>query len=193
MTTAALLQDLAGRGVTLTAVSGALRFRAPAGAMTPELRRQIETHKTALMQALGAGEQAGLFDKPKPDPRAARLVHTDFERARHRLQELEAELDAGASQLAGLPQPWPEDLVKTLDAKAREADRLAAVAEYASFDELEAATGRAYQAHCGNPSDPALLADYRRLDDAWAAVLGLPEAALVPSTAPIMSQDEAQP
>lgn len=194
MTTAALMQDLAGRGVTLAAVSGALRFRAPAGVMTPELRRQIETHKTALMQALGAGEQAGLFDKPKPDPRAGRLVHADFERARHRLADLEAELDAGASHLAGLPQPWPGDLVDELNAKARAADKLAAVADFATFDELEEATGRAYVAHCGNPSDPALLNLYRRLDDAWAAVLGLPESqgpALVARADQDLAQDPA--
>lgn len=180
MTPAALLQTLAGRGVVLTAEAGALRYRAPAGAMTPELRRQIEAHKAALMQALNAGQQAGLFDgKPKPDPRAGRLVHGDLERARARLAALEAELDAGAAKLADLPRDqWPGDLVDELNVKAREADKLAAVAEYQTFDELEEATGRAYVAHYSNPSDPALLADYRRLDDAWAAVLGLPEVRL---------------
>ena len=176
MTAPALLQTLAGRGVTLTAEAGALRYRAPAGAMTPELRRQIEAHKAALIQALDAGQQAG--NVAKPDPRAGRLVHGDLERARHRLADLEAELDAGASHLAGLPQPWPGDLVDKLNALAREADRLAAVAEYQTFDELEEATGRAYKAHCGNPSDPALLDLYRRLDDAWSTVLGLLEVGL---------------
>ena len=177
MTAPALLQTLAGRGVILTAEAGALRYRAPAGAMTPELRRQIEAHKAALIQALTAGQQAGLV--AKPDPRAGRLVHGDLERARARLAALEADLDAGAAKLVDLPRDqWPGELVDELNAKAREADNLAAVAEYQTFDELEEATGRAYVAHCGNPSDPALLADYRRLDDAWAAVLGLPEAGL---------------
>lgn len=209
MTPATLLETLAGRGVVLTAEAGALRYRAPAGAMTPELRRQIEAHKAALIEVLAHTEQAALFsqgggkvessgtqgDRPSKaapesfvpdrgqlvhqDPHAARLVHGDFARVRARLAALEAELDAGAAKLVDLPRDkWPGDLVDELNAKARAAARLAAVAEYQTFDELEEATGKAYQAHCGNPSDPALLADYRRLDDAWAAVLGLPEVRL---------------
>ena len=195
MTAPALLQTLAGRGVTLTAEAGALRYRAPAGAMTPELRRQIEAHKAALVQALGAGQQAG--NVAKPDPRAGRLVHGDFARARARLAALLAELDAGAAKLADLPRDqWPGDLVDELNAKAREAARLAAVAEYQTFDALEEATGKAYQAHCGNPSDPALLDLYRRLDDAWSTVLGLPEdqapAALVSPDQLARTQDEVR-
>ena len=43
MTTgAALLQDLTARGVVLTAEAGRLRYKAPAGAVTPDLRRQLE-------------------------------------------------------------------------------------------------------------------------------------------------------
>ena len=143
MTAPALLQTLAGRGVILTAEAGALRYRAPAGAMTPELRRQIEAHKAALIQALTAGQQAGLV--AKPDPRAGRLVHGDLERARARLAALEADLDAGAAKLVDLPRDqWPGELVDELNAKAREADRLAAVTDFATFDELEEATGQAY-------------------------------------------------
>ena len=112
---------------------------------------------------------------PKPDPHAARLVLGDFERARHRLADLEAELDAGASQLAGLPQPWPAELVDKLNGLASEADRLAPVAEYATFADLETATGAAYLAHCADKSDPALWETYRRLDNAWSTVLCLPE------------------
>ena len=179
MTAAALLHTLTARGVVLTAEADRLRFRAPAGTITPELRRQIEAHKTALIEALAHREQAALFSPapatPRIHPHAARLVHGDFERARHRLADLEAELDAGASQLAGLPQPWPAELVDKLNGLASEADRLAPVAEYATFADLETATGAAYLAHCADKSNPALLDAYRRLDDAWSIVLVLPE------------------
>lgn len=203
MTAAALLHTLTARGVVLTAEADRLRFRAPAGTITPELRRQIEAHKAALIEALAHREQAALFspdpspapqgglkgesigtqsDNPSPapatprtHPHAARLVHGDFERARHRLADLEAELDAGASQLAGLPQPWPAELVDKLNGLASEADRLAPVAEYATFADLETATGAAYLAHCADKSNPALWETYRRLDDAWSIVLVLPE------------------
>lgn len=227
MTAAALLQDLTGRGVVLTAESGRLRYRAPAGAMTPDLRRQLEAHKAALVALLGA-QQAGLFDgasAPSPDagplvlksssfatqdgasapdlaepdsrqtvgnvgrplgarpalartqdPHAARLLHGDFERARQRLAELEAEIDAGLAPLAHRPlDQWPADLVERLNALAREALVLAPVAEYDSLAELETATGAAYQAVVKCPSDQTLVTAYARLDDAWAAVLGLPE------------------
>lgn len=226
MTTgAALLHDLAARGVVLTAEAGRLRYRAPAGAVTPDLRRQLEAHKAALVALLSA-QQTSLFDGAAPspdagplvppvasqaaqdgasapdlaepdsrqiagsagrpradrghdlaqDPHAARLVLTDFERARQRLVELEAEIDAGAARLASLPErQWPAELVTRLNALAQEALKLAPVAEYFNLQDLETATGAAYQAVASNPTDPAALERYRRLDDAWAAVLGLPE------------------
>lgn len=243
MTTGALLQDLAARGVVLTAEAGRLRYRAPAGAVTPDLRRQLEWHKAALVALLSA-QQAGLFDGAAPivkqsgtmapasapspdagplvpnvasqaaqdgagapdlaepdsrlvtgsagalvarpalartqDPHAGRLVLTDFDRARQRLAELEAEIDAGAASLANLPEhQWPAELLTRLNALAQEALKLAPVAEYGSLADLETATGAAYQAVASNPTDPAALERYRRLDDAWAAVLGLPELAEV--------------
>lgn len=227
MTTgAALLQDLTARGVVLTAEAGRLRYRAPAGAVTPDLRRQLEWHKAALVALLSA-QQTSLFDGAAPspdagplvphvasqvpqdgasapdlaepvkqvvtgsagrplgarpalartqDPHAARLVLTDFERARQRLAELEAEIDAGAASLASLPErQWPAELVTRLNALAQEALTLAPVAEYATLAELETATGAAYQAVVKCPSDQTLVTAYARLDDAWAAVLGLPE------------------
>ena len=183
MTAQALLQTLAGRGVVLTAEAGRLRYRAPAGAVTPDLRLQLEWHKAALVALLSA-QQTSLFDAPPvastQDPHAARLVLTDFERARQRLAELEAELDAGAARLASLPErQWPAELVTQLNALAQEALKLAPVAEYFNLQDLETATGAAYQAVASNPTDPAALERYRRLDDAWAAVLGLPELAEV--------------
>ena len=194
MTATALLQALAGRGVVLTAEAGRLRYRAPAGAVTPDLRRQLEAHKAALLLALaGNAQQTGLFDGAAPspdaarlvahrghdlpqDPHAARLVHGDFERARQRLAELEAEIDAAAAMLAHAPRDqWPADVIERANALAREALTLAPVADYASLAELETAAGAAYQAVVKCPSDQSLVTAYARLDDAWAAVLGLPE------------------
>lgn len=253
MTTGAtLLQDLTARGVVLTAEAGRLRYRAPAGAVTPDLRRQLERHKAALVALLSA-QQTSLFDGAAPspdagplvphtasqapqdgasapdlttaviqretvgqgpviqaetgngaslaepdsrlvtgsalrplvagrgqdlaqDPHAARLVHGDFERARARLAALEAEIDAGLAPLAHRPlDQWPADLVERLNALAREALTLAPVAEYGNLEELETATGAAYQAVVKCPSDQSLVRAYARLDDAWAAVLGLPD------------------
>lgn len=183
---AALLQDLAGRGVVLTAEAGRLRYRAPAGAVTPDLRRRLEAHKAALVALLSA-QQAGLFDGAAPlvagrghdlpqDRHAARLVHGDFERARARLAELEAEIDAAAAMLAHAPRDqWPADVIERANGLALEALTLAPVAEYDSLAELETATGAAYQALVKCPSDQTLVTAYARLDDAWAAVLGLPE------------------
>lgn len=194
MTAIALMQDLARRGVVLTAEAGRLRYRAPAGAVTPDLRRQLERNKAALLLALaGNAQQTGLFDgaAPSPDaarlvahrghdlpqaPHAARLVHGDFERARQRLAELEAEIDAAAAMLAHAPRDqWPADVIERANALAREALTLAPVADYASLAELETAAGAAYQAVVKCPSDQSLVRAYARLDDAWAAVLGLPD------------------
>ena len=46
------LNGLAARGVVLTRAGDQLRFDAPKGAMTPELREQIKGHKTALLDIL---------------------------------------------------------------------------------------------------------------------------------------------
>ena len=62
----ALLQTLAGRGVVLMADAGKLRYRAPAGTLTPDLRRQLEAHKAALVALLSA-QQVSLFDTSAPD------------------------------------------------------------------------------------------------------------------------------
>ena len=69
----ALLQTLAGRGVVLMADAGKLRYRAPAGTLTPDLRRQLEAHKAALVALLSA-QQVSLFDTSAPDLGAAAIV-----------------------------------------------------------------------------------------------------------------------
>lgn len=217
-TGAALLQTLTGRGVVLTADAGKLRYKAPAGTMTPDLRRQLEAHKAALVALLSA-QQVGLFDASAPDlgaasepdsrlitgsapelgrPLVAGLGHAiaqdmpkarptygqDFARARQLVADLAAELDGLLAELGqapgrGLEFAKPDHVAHAAWLRFCELDsrwaRLAPVAEYATFEELEAATGAAYLAAVANKSDQALAMAYARLDDAWAAVLELPE------------------
>lgn len=145
----------------------------PDGASAPDL---AEPDSRQITGGAGRPLVARRGQDLPQDPHAARLVHGDFERARQRLAALEAELDASLAGLAHLPErQWPVDLVARLDALAREALTLAPVAEYDSLAELETATGAAYQAVVKCPSDQTLVTAYARLDDAWAAVLGLPE------------------
>lgn len=200
-TGAALLQDLTGRGVVLTADAGKLRYRAPAGTLTPDLRRQLEAHKAALVALLSA-QQVGLFDASAPElgrplvagsgqdlaqdaaPTARPTYGQGFERARQLVADLAAELDRLLAELGqapgqGLEFAKPDHVKHAAWLRFRELDsqwaRLAPVAEYATFEELEAATGAANLAAIANPSDQALARTYARLDDAWAAVLELPE------------------
>lgn len=207
-TAPALLQDLAGRGVVLTADAGKLRFRAPAGTMTPDLRRRIEAHRAALVALLTSGQQAGLFDAaPEPDSRLktsyagalvagsghavaqdaaprVRPIDADFRRLRHTVLDMAAELDQLLAELGRAPgqglefaRPGHAAHAAWLRFCALDSQwaRLSAVAEYETFEELEAATGAAYLAAVANPSDQTLARAYARLDDAWAAVLELPE------------------
>ena len=230
MTTgAALLQTLTGRGVVLTAEAGKLRYKAPAGTMTPDLRRQLEAHKAALVALLSA-QQVGLFEGSAPDLGATTVVKQrettgpapargavlqaikgnagalvagsghavaqdaaptarptyghDFERARQLVADLAADLDGLLAELGqapgrGLEFAKPDHVAHAAWLRFCELDsrwaRLAPVAEYATFEELEAATGAAYLAAVANKSDHALARAYARLDDAWAAVLELPE------------------
>src|SRR5207253_6081793 len=54
LTPTSLLSACAGRGIVLFVDGGRLRFRAPAGAMTPELRAAVVAHKAALLAHLAA-------------------------------------------------------------------------------------------------------------------------------------------
>lgn len=242
-TGAALLQDLTGRGVVLTAAAGKLRYRAPAGTLTPDLRRQLEAHKAALVALLTSDQQAGLFDAipaqdlTKHDSRQetgaapalgpaviqretagqtpasnpviqegtgnagalvagsgqhlaqdaaprVRPIDQDFRRLRHDVLDMAAELDQLLADLGRAPgqalefaRPGHAAHATWLRFCALDSQwaRLAPVAEYATFEELEEATGAAYLAAVANPSDQDLARTYARLDDAWAAVLALPE------------------
>lgn len=48
-----LLSELEARGITIWAEDGALRFRAPKGALTDELKAELKTHKASLLETLG--------------------------------------------------------------------------------------------------------------------------------------------
>ena len=56
MTAAALLQSLCSLGVQLSASGDRLRFRAPVGVLTPELRAALVEQKPALLAALRNAE-----------------------------------------------------------------------------------------------------------------------------------------
>lgn len=60
-----LLAEAARRGIELTVEAGALRYRAPQGALTSELRAQLLAHKGALLTALSS--RAGVAVCPPAD------------------------------------------------------------------------------------------------------------------------------
>lgn len=64
MTPQTLLTELRTRGVVLIPEGSALRYRAPKGALTPDLRKALEEQKAAIMAALSGAE------KPKDANRA---------------------------------------------------------------------------------------------------------------------------
>lgn len=72
-----LLQDLKQRGVELTSSGGALRFRAPEGVMTSELKTRIRAHRDQLLALLsntpapGTGIPASDGSFPTTDIQAA--------------------------------------------------------------------------------------------------------------------------
>ena len=81
MTVAQLLSDLRDRGVELTSAGGKLRYGAPPGALTDDLRAAMQAHKAELLVLLelevGTGETLHI---PLDD-----LVYGDF-LARHKLR-----------------------------------------------------------------------------------------------------------
>ena len=58
MTTDELLTELSQRRIGLSVDSGKLRFRAPAGSLTPELRGAIAGHRTEIIRRLQAGQDS---------------------------------------------------------------------------------------------------------------------------------------
>jgi hypothetical protein len=58
MTPAAILTELQTRGVVLFVDGGALHYRAPRGALTPELRQALIAHKVAILAAVAGSKAA---------------------------------------------------------------------------------------------------------------------------------------
>jgi amino acid adenylation domain-containing protein len=79
----------AAAGVKLWVEGGALRFRAPPGALTPELRAALQARKAELMARLGAGEAA-------PIPRVPDAPDYPLSPAQRRLWIL-AQMEEGAA------------------------------------------------------------------------------------------------
>ncbi len=86
MNAALSLPDLQARGVQLWAEGETLRYRAPAGTVTPELLANLQAHKPELLKALGKRqslEQAaadacrGLTGYISPDALMAKLAPED--------------------------------------------------------------------------------------------------------------------
>ena len=61
-----LLHDLAEHGVTLWQEAGQLRYRAPAGAMTPATMAAMKQHKPELLALLAANDCGGQDRKVAP-------------------------------------------------------------------------------------------------------------------------------
>ncbi|HHY94540.1 MAG TPA: hypothetical protein GX513_05965 [Firmicutes bacterium] len=69
MTPSDLLAGLKGRGITLQPEGDALRYSAPKGAMTDDLRAAIREHKAALLALLSAGQAGQVEAQSSPAPR----------------------------------------------------------------------------------------------------------------------------
>jgi hypothetical protein len=70
MSTAAFLEALHARGISISANDGRLLVEAPEGLVTPELRRELLRRKTELIAALDAVQQR---------PEASKLIEVQNE------------------------------------------------------------------------------------------------------------------
>lgn len=78
MTALALLAELRRRGVVLEASGDRLRYRAPAGAMTAELRAALAAHKAELLMMLReASHAAAASRRPPQDSPTASAPHVE--------------------------------------------------------------------------------------------------------------------
>jgi hypothetical protein len=85
VTPAAILNELQTRGVVLSVEGGALRYRAPKGAITPELRQALVENKRDIVTALASGKAANtarrergtLGNVPPPEGQPCRRVSAD--------------------------------------------------------------------------------------------------------------------
>ena len=67
MNAQALIEELAERDIHLSVSDSRLRYRAPRGALTPELRAELKAHKSGIMAALAGAPEACAGDVPEPD------------------------------------------------------------------------------------------------------------------------------
>jgi len=59
MSAAQVLEQARALGIVLSGVSGKLRYEAPAGRLTPDLRAALSAHKAAILDMLEAERLAG--------------------------------------------------------------------------------------------------------------------------------------
>lgn len=74
MTAADILALLGSLGARVTADSGGLHFKAPPGAVSPELRAEIAEYRAELMALLAAPAPPPPAADPEPEPRARALT-----------------------------------------------------------------------------------------------------------------------
>ena len=105
MTIAALLTELRRRDVRLRADGDRLRFDAPPGAMTPELRERVLAHKPALLESLRAIHESAPHEPIPAVPRNQPLPVSFAQRRMWLLQQLTPDSPmyslAGAIRLRG--------------------------------------------------------------------------------------------
>ena len=129
MNPAALLSDLHSRGVELTAEGDRLRYRAPRGALSPELLADLRSHKAEILAELtqdGDSAESAALDSGVPaavlvdSPRYGEVwVATDAEiAAAIRIEEQRRDrprLVMMASDLARLQGKSPEEIQAVLN------------------------------------------------------------------------------
>ena len=81
MNTAALLVELSRQGIELRPDGGTIRYRAPRGTVTAELRETISAHKPELLELLKAAQIApdeGQILEARSDLAAVRISSPEF-------------------------------------------------------------------------------------------------------------------
>lgn len=117
MTPTACLQELSARGVRLWVEAAALKYRAPAGALTDDLRTAVAASKSEIVRLLDG--------RPELCPRCTgriesvicadgRIAFGCFDSAGehfHQRVSQEQQADAGRTSIV-IPEPLPIDLVE---------------------------------------------------------------------------------
>lgn len=122
MTVAALIEELTRLGVTLTPEGDRLRYRAPAGAITPELKQRIVEQKLEIIAVLNHEDYGA--GRPSPE-NATKPVEERCSEALELLGELTDLYNQRAAVLeyeAGFPRDEAERLAM-IETKATETFR----------------------------------------------------------------------